>query len=240
MDKILYSRKRIKLPKLYIRRFSSPQIDVKQKIAFKIIITLIIAIFVMFTVINGINPIIDKLCLDVSKNKATSIANKKTTEVMSNYTYNDIVTIYRDSGDNITMIKSNINVINDITSNIATKIQEELERDGESTTNIKFGSLTGIRFLSGIGPNIPLKLSTTGTVITKVRSEFESTGINQTIHRLYLDVTCNVSILTPYNVIEDSIKNEIVLIENVIVGIVPSTYYNLEGMEKNNLIDIVE
>lgn len=103
-----------------------------------------------------------------------------------------------------------------------------------------FGSLTGTKLLSGIGPNVPIKLSTTGTVITKVRSEFESTGINQTIHRLYLDVTCNVSILTPYNIIEDSISNEIVLIENVVVGLVPSTYYNLEGIEKDNLIDIVE
>ena len=239
MDKI-YSRKRIRLPKLYISRFSCKQVDIRQKIAFKTIFTLIIAIFVMVTVINGINPILDKLCLDVSKNKATSISNKKTTEVMANYSYDDIITIYRDSGNNITMIKSNVNIINDITSKVATKIQEELERDGTSTTNIKFGSLTGIRFLSGIGPNIPLKLSTTGTVTTKVRSEFESTGINQTIHRLCLDVTCNVSILTPYDVVEDSIKNEIVLIENVIVGLVPSTYYNLEGMEKNNLVDIVE
>lgn len=83
-------------------------------------------------------------------------------------------------------------------------------------------------------------MSISGTVLTKVRSEFEAAGINQTIHRLYLDVTCNVNILTPYDVIEDSISNEIVLIENIIVGVVPSTYYNLEGMEKENLIDIIE
>lgn len=73
-----------------------------------------------------------------------------------------------------------------------------------------------------------------------MRSEFESTGINQTIHRIYLDVKCKVSILTPYNVIEETIINEVVLIENVVVGLVPSTYYNLEGMEKSNLVDIVE
>jgi len=77
-------------------------------------------------------------------------------------------------------------------------------------------------------------------VETKVRSEFESTGINQTIHRIYLDVKCKVSILTPYNVVEETITNEVVLIENIIVGLVPSTYYNLEGMEKSNLVDIVE
>lgn len=91
-----------------------------------------------------------------------------------------------------------------------------------------------------MGPSIPMKLSTTGTVETNVRSEFESKGINQTIHRLYLDVECKVSILTPYNTIEDSITNQVVLIENVIVGLIPSTYYNLEGIDKSNLIDIVE
>lgn len=91
-----------------------------------------------------------------------------------------------------------------------------------------------------MGPSIPMKLSTTGTVETNVRSEFESKGINQTIHRLYLDVVCKVSILTPYNTIEDSITNQVVLIENVIVGLIPSTYYNLEGIDKSNLIDIVE
>lgn len=91
-----------------------------------------------------------------------------------------------------------------------------------------------------MGPSIPMKLSTTGTVETSVRSEFESKGINQTIHRLYLDVECRVSILTPYNTIEDSITNQVVLIENVIVGLIPSTYYNLEGIDKSNLIDIVE
>lgn len=46
--------------------------------------------------------------------------------------------------------------------------------------------------------------------------------------------------LTPYNIVEEVVTNEIVLAENVIVGLVPSTYYNLEGMEKNNLIDIIE
>ena len=239
MDKI-YSRKRIHIPRVYFTKIHRKQLGVKEKIAIKLIAILIIGILVMFKVINSINPIIDKLCFDVSKNKATSIANKKTTEIMSKYSYNDIVTIYRDGKDNITMIKSNTNVINDITSKVAIAIQEELEINSESKTQIKIGSLTGVKILSGIGPSIPLKLSTTGSVVTKVRSEFESKGINQTIHRLYLDVICNVSILTPYDIIEDSIKNEILIIENVIVGIVPSTYYNLEGMEKNDLVDIIE
>ena len=46
--------------------------------------------------------------------------------------------------------------------------------------------------------------------------------------------------MTPYDIIEQSISNEIVLIENVIVGIVPSTYYNLEGMEQSNIVDAMK
>ena len=84
-----------------------------------------------------------------------------------------------------------------------------------------------------MGPDIKIRFLDTGTVETKVRSEFESTGINQTIHKIYLDVTCKVSLLTPYNVVEETITNEV-------VWLVPSTYYNLEGMEKSNLVDIVE
>ena len=68
----------------------------------------------------------------------------------------------------------------------------------------------------------------------------KSRGINQAIHRLYLDVTSEVSILTPYDTIEDSISNEVVLIENVIVGLVPSTYYNLEGMENESMLDVIK
>ncbi len=103
-----------------------------------------------------------------------------------------------------------------------------------------FGSFTGIRLLSGIGPDVPIKFIDTGVIETKVRSEFESAGINQTIHRIYLDLSCNVSLLTPYNVTEEFVTNEVMLIENVVVGLIPSTYYNLEGMDSSKALDILE
>lgn len=46
--------------------------------------------------------------------------------------------------------------------------------------------------------------------------------------------------LTPYNVVETNITNEVVLTENVVVGLVPSTYYNLEGMDNGNMVDIIQ
>lgn len=63
-----------------------------------------------------------------------------------------------------------------------------------------------------------------------MKSEFVSQGINQTIHRVYLEVRCKVNILTPFRDIEKDITNQVLLIENVIVGRIPETYYNLEGL----------
>ena len=53
-------------------------------------------------------------------------------------------------------------------------------------------------------------------------------GINQTLHRLYLDIECNVSIVLPYKQIEEKIVNQVVLAENIIVGEVPSAYLNVQ------------
>ncbi len=85
--------------------------------------------------------------------------------------------------------------------------------------------------LSGLEPRIKMKISSSGNVSTDLRSEFIEKGINQTMHRIYLQIDCNVNILTPVKTIEKSISNQVLLAENVIIGQIPSTYYNLEGIE---------
>ena len=79
-----------------------------------------------------------------------------------------------------------------------------------------------------------------GNVETDLRSEFIAQGINQTLHRVYLQLKCEVKILTPFNIITQSIDNQVLLLENVIVGHVPNTYYNLDGIDKNNAVDLIE
>lgn len=240
MDKI-YTRKRLRLPWVrYVGFTNNRRNDKKRKLTFQIICIFIIAIITLMTVINSIEPILDQICKDAAKAKATIISNNMATEVMKRYSYEDFIKIHRGTNGNVSMLQSNIITINEVTSDVAVKIQEALISDDESITDIKLGSFTGIRILSGLGPDINIKFIDTGTVETKVRSEFESTGINQTIHRIYLDVKCKVSMLTPYNTVEETITNEILLAENVIVGLVPSTYYNLEGMDKDKLVDIIE
>ena len=91
-----------------------------------------------------------------------------------------------------------------------------------------------------MGPDIKIKMMTDGNVITDLKSEFKEAGINQTLHRVYLEVVCNVTILTPYETITETITNQVLLIEGVIVGNIPDAYYNLQRLNEDQLIDMVD
>lgn len=64
-------------------------------------------------------------------------------------------------------------------------------------------------------------------------------GINQTIHRLYLDVECEVSILTAYGDIDTMILNQVLFAENIIIGEIPDSYYNLEGLGSGDVMEVI-
>lgn len=239
MNSKIYSRPRIKLPPIFSNNIGDKNLKRKQKIV-KIFIIMVIAFSTVKIVLDAILPIFDTLCKDKAKSIATIISNEEATNVMKEHTYDELFTLEKDKDGNITMIKSNIIAINEIISDVAVKIQNTINQRGRENIEIALGSFTGFKLLSGKGPGVPIKISSIGNVETDLRSEFSEKGINQTLHRVYLQVDCEVSILTPYNSITEKVSNQVLLIENVIVGKIPSTYYNLEGVNSNSAIDIIE
>lgn len=238
MSKI-YSRPRIRIPKIFLSTSRDKNFRRKQKIT-KIFIIMIIAFSTVKIVLDAILPIFDTLCKDKAKSIATIISNEQATVVMREHTYDELFTIDKDNNGNITMIKSNVYAINEIISDVAVKIQNEIEKKGRENIEIALGSFTGFKLLAGKGPGVPITISSIGNVETDLRSEFKEQGINQTLHRVYLQVECEVNILTPYNEIGQKITNQVLIAENVIVGKIPNTYYNLDGINTNSAIDVIE
>lgn len=241
MNKI-YSRPRIKLPKIKIignNRSIKQKKDVEKKI--KILAIIIIAIFTAKTILDAVLPIFNTLCENRAKSIATIVSNEQATIIMKEHTYDDLFSIEKDMNGNITMIKCNIIYVNEIISDVAVRIQEEINKRGRENVEIALGNFSGLKLLSGRGPGVKIRISSIGNVETDLKSEFISQGINQTLHRVYLKVECEISILTPFNNISKKITNQVLLLENVIVGNIPNTYYNLEGLEnKSEALDIIE
>lgn len=238
MDTI-YSRRRLQMPKKVCQKIRKMDSKRRKKIV-KFISILLIASFTFYTIYQAIIPIFNIICKDKAKSVATIICNEESTKIIKEYKYEDLITIHRDKDNNITMIQSNITPINLIISDVAEKIQKRIDEVKSEEASITLGSFTGSKILSGFGPNIPIKLSLVGNVETDLRSEFESKGINQTIHRIYLQVDCNINILTPYQQVQESISNQVLIAENIIVGKIPEAYYNLQGVSEQNAIDFMQ
>ncbi len=234
---VIYSRPRIKIPKLFIIHKKGPYSNNKLKRFFLILCILWIAIFIS---VKAVIPIFNSICTEKAKSIATIITNNETTKVIQNYQYSDFIIIHKDDAGSIIMLESNMKNINYVISDVATKIQDAINQTLEEDVTISLGSFTGISLLSGRGYKIPIRISTIGNVKTNVKSEFISQGINQTLHRLYLEIESEISILTPFNTINQSISNQLLLAENVIVGNIPDTYYNLEGIQSSDAMQMMQ
>ena len=236
----IYSRPRIRIPKVIINSGKILRTDkVRKKI--KITIIVIIAFATVGVILNSVLPIFDVMCQNRAESIATIISNEEATNVMREHTYDELFTIEKDKNENIKMIKSNVIPINEIISDVALKIQNKIDERGRENIEIALGSFTGFKLLAGKGPGVKIRISSIGNVETDLRSEFISQGINQTLHRVYLQVKCKVNILTPFDNIEREITNQVLLVENVIVGNIPNTYYNLEGLDsKSDDLEIIE
>lgn len=233
MDSI-YSRKRIKIPK--IKGFYTNNKNAKK--FFSIFIIILIAFFTFYNLYKSINPIFETLCKEKAREIATYIMNDASNIILDNIDYKNIVSIEENDGNRV--LKTDVVIINKIASDIALEAERQFKELKNQKIQIPVGALTGNKYLSGSGPNVNIQVIPAGNILTEIKNEFESTGINQTVYRIYLELTCKVSIVSQYKTIEENIVNQVLLVETVIVGEVPESYYNLEGMKSEDVTEVIQ
>ena len=130
----IYSRPRIRIPKVLIN--GEVLNNHKNKKIAKIIIILIIAFSTVKIVLDAVYPIFDTLCEAKAKSIATIVSNEQATNVMKEHSYYELFTLEKDNNNNITMVKSNVLAINEIISDVAVKIQEEIDDQGRDDIEI--------------------------------------------------------------------------------------------------------
>ncbi|MEI3396306.1 MAG: hypothetical protein V8R82_11785 [Clostridia bacterium] len=130
----IYSRPRIRIPKVLIN--GEVLNNHKNKKIAKIIIILIIAFSTVKIVLDAVYPIFDTLCEAKAKSIATIVSNEQATNVMKEHSYDELFTLEKDNNNNITMVKSNVIAINEIISDVAVKIQEDIDNRGRENIEI--------------------------------------------------------------------------------------------------------
>lgn len=197
-----------------------------RKILFSVII-FIILITVLFEM--QAVPFTKKCVRKQSKTISTKIIGECVNKTLDkfNYTYSDLALINYSKDGKVNSISENSVNINKIKSDVINKIQDELDKEKTYFFSLPLGSFTDITLLSTLGPDIEISFVLTGSVDCKIKSDFESGGVNQTVHHIYLLITTEIITISPEYSEKVNFKTDYELAQTVIVGSVPSTYADI-------------
>ena len=143
--------------------------------------------------------------------------------------YSDFVTITRNEAGEITALSADMARLNLLRAELSAHLLERLE-DSQLELTVPVGSLLPLEPTWARGPELHLRALAMGTASAEFESEFTSAGINQTRHRLWLELSVPVTVLLPGGGEELTVDSRLCVAETVIVGQVPQPWFQTGGL----------
>ena len=198
-----------------------------------------IALFLLLLILAGfcylflvqMQPIIGRLAVSRVSNQVSRIMSAAVKDAVSGgeVEYEKLVSFQTDSAGRVSAISSNMAEFNRLQTLIDSSILQKLSEVATSTLSVPLGTLSGVTLLSGRGPAVAVKMQSVGSSVSRFENEFTSAGINQTKHRVVLNVDVRVSVLLPGFRTATEVSGSYVVAETVIVGSVPESYTYFHG-----------
>lgn len=175
--------------------------------------------------------IITSLAQTQVTNATSDLINDAVAEQITNGTiaYDRIVYFEKDLNGRITALKTNIGEVNHLKTQTLNTINEEILDTENFDIGIPIGSIFLPEFLSGRGPQIPVKILSVRNSDATFESSFTHAGINQTLHQLNMCVLVDVTVLVLGRTVSFTVSSQVVVAETIIVGDVPDTYLQAGG-----------
>lgn len=205
---------------------------------FLIVLAIIIfAVILYYSVV--VHPFIEKVAEAGVKSMTTSLITETTDALKADQdVFNaEFYSYEKNNEGEIVLILANTYAINQLNFLVQRSIQNSLDGLYGDDFCFPLGAFSGSPLLSDLGPNVALKMFPIGSAKCAFYSEFQSAGINQSLHKLYLRVSIEVSLSAPLKKITYNVQQDIFISESVVVGRVPETY--LEGSEVTDYLDLV-
>lgn len=200
---------------------------------YKSFIVIIIALFIVFNLLltlfdKKVMPSVLNISETMMRAEAIKTINTVSVEVFDEETSKkDIVKIERDKNNKINSISADTIVLNKLSSEIAIRCNERLEELGAKGIEVPLGWMTDKSVYYNLGPKITIEMEPLGNIESSYESVFESAGINQTRHKIYLNVKAKIKIIIPMYTKEFDVDAQIPLSETIIVGEIPDAAIQL-------------
>lgn len=152
---------------------------------------------------------------------------------METIQYDRIVFFEKDLNGRITALKTNMSEVNRLKTDILNLINDEILAMDTTDLGVPIGSFILPELLSGKGPVIPVRIMAIRNSDASFFSSFTEAGINQTLQKMTMSVSVDVTILVLGDTESFTVSSQVVVAETVIVGQVPDTFLQSGGNHGN-------
>lgn len=217
---------------VYLRRYSFLGRRSRLSTLFFRLSLLFFILLVLFLL--WIEVIIKPIFFEVARTEALRLANKAIYEVVEEevylLAYEDLIYCRENQAGEIVMLQVDHHQVARLISTLTIKLQKKLDEIAEKGFSLPLAQLFGIQVLAGFGPRIPVKLIPLGVAdATHIHDIFEAVGINQTRHRIYVELNPKLRIIVPFMEREVEVKAKVPVTEVTIMGRVPEVYLHMDG-----------
>ena len=190
-----------------------------------------LALAVIFLIDSALRPTLTALAQARVENAVTRIVNDAvdgtlTSEAIS---YSDLVTLEKDAAGQVSVLAANTAQLNALRTEILGKVLAQVEQLDSQELGVPLGSLTGFATASDLGPVLPVRVLTAAVPTADFENVFTSAGINQTLHRIMLNVRVECTLLIPGGTVDTAVEAQVCAAETLLVGQVPDAYLELPG-----------
>ena len=196
-------------------------------------VVLLILLILLLTIRSKYRDVIEDLARTSVMNTTSDLTNDAIAKQIAAGTiaYDRIVFFEKDLDGRITALKTNMSEVNRLKTDILNIINDEILALDSSDIGIPLGSLFIPELFSGKGPAIPVHILSIRNSDANFVSSFTQAGINQTLHRLNMEVSIDVAVLVLGNTSSFTMSSEVVVAETIIVGDVPQTFLQTGGSQ---------
>ena len=196
------------------------RIRAKRRGKLRIILFALLVLFgAMIMILVRLQPVVIDYAEKYASSVADDVINKAIQKVYADDDYSCTTEI---SGNNIKTLETDAAKIN----RLKVALNQALH-DGMSECEIVYvplGSALNWYFLAGAGPKIPIKICPISVINMDLRDDFSSAGINQVYHKIYLDVTLEMSYIGLMASRSQTVHTTALVSETIIVGDTPEYY----------------
>ena len=186
-------------------------------------VLLCLAAAVFFLLEFRLKPVIAQVGRVQARSMAVQTMNGAVCSILEemNISGSDLESVSVTEDGRLNSINTNTVLTNKLKNMITLRCQKALSEIKSRRVDIPIGTISRLDILNGTGPSIPVFLSMTGTVSSDFSGEFESAGINQTVHKLTVEITAEINVIMPMNSFSETVSTSVLVGETVIIGSTP-------------------